>query len=137
MLPNRKPDQRSGSPHVPNFELDFGPVRKGSGSNHGSELNLAITSLTPSLSPLLEKPPARRDETGSMVESEDGEMTVSGSSVGSDQQPIESQSSSSHRSNVRVCKPGWRLKLRTTNWRHSTRRFHGTSESETSRGSLN
>ena len=44
MLPNRKLDRRSGSPHVPNFEPDFGPVRKGSGSNHSSELNLAITN---------------------------------------------------------------------------------------------
>jgi len=44
ILPNRKLDRRSGLPHVPNFEPDFGPVRKGSGSNHGSELNLAITT---------------------------------------------------------------------------------------------
>jgi len=37
---------------------------------------LGIQGLTPSLSTPSEEPPARLDEIGSMVESEDGEMTV-------------------------------------------------------------
>src|SRR5712691_12976841 len=41
--PNREPDFRSGSAPMLNFEPDFGPVRKGSGPNRGSELDCGIT----------------------------------------------------------------------------------------------
>jgi hypothetical protein len=43
--PNTELDHRSGSTYSPNLELDHGPVHEKSGSNHGSEPNLCITSL--------------------------------------------------------------------------------------------
>ena len=38
--PNLEPDRRSGSAQGTNLELNHGPVRLGSGSDHGSEPNL-------------------------------------------------------------------------------------------------
>jgi hypothetical protein len=43
---NLELDHRSGSAQAPNFELNHGPVRVGSGSNHGSEPNLTIPIRT-------------------------------------------------------------------------------------------
>ena len=43
--PNREPDHRSGSSQIPNLGLNHGQVRLGSGSNHGSEPNLSISTF--------------------------------------------------------------------------------------------
>ena len=40
--PDREPDRWSGSSSALNLGPDHGPVQQGSGSNHGSELNLTI-----------------------------------------------------------------------------------------------
>ena len=45
LAPDREPDHRSGSSPAPNLGPDHGQVRLGSGSNHGSELNLTIPSV--------------------------------------------------------------------------------------------
>jgi hypothetical protein len=42
LAPDLEPDHRSGSSPAPNLGPDHGQVRHGSGSNHGSELNLTI-----------------------------------------------------------------------------------------------
>ena len=42
--PNREPDHRSGSSQTLNLGPNHGQVRLGSGSNHGSELNLSISN---------------------------------------------------------------------------------------------
>ena len=43
-LPNRELDFRFGSGPMPDFGPDFGPVRKSSGPNRGSEPDCGITS---------------------------------------------------------------------------------------------
>jgi hypothetical protein len=45
LAPDLKPDHRSGSSLSLNLGPDHGQVRLGSGSNHGSELNLTIPNL--------------------------------------------------------------------------------------------
>src|SRR5712691_5324521 len=43
-LPNPEPDLGSGSPPMPNFEPDSGPVQPGSGPNRSSGPNCGITT---------------------------------------------------------------------------------------------
>jgi hypothetical protein len=42
---NLELDHRFGPTPCPNFEPDFGQVLKGSGSNHGSEPDLGISTI--------------------------------------------------------------------------------------------
>src|SRR6267154_3268444 len=42
---NAEPVHQSSSTYSSNLKLDRGPVHEKSGSNHGSELNLCITTL--------------------------------------------------------------------------------------------